>query len=107
MYSPGTYPHIQQQPQQAVTPTRPFVAAGASASGVGAKNGAGALTQQEMQAAAVAAAEHGYYNREYYVDDGENYYGDDYGDHDDYSEQGYIGAEGMKGCADGMAGVMR
>jgi len=39
------------------------------------------LTQQEMQAAAVAAAEQGYYDREYYVDEGqEHYYGEEYDD---------------------------
>ena len=48
-----------------------------------------------MQAAALAAAEHGYDNREYYVDDGENYFNDEYGDSDYYGDGGYVGAEGM------------
>ena len=45
--------------------------------------------------AALAAAEHGYDNREYYVDDGENYFNDEYGDSDYYGDGGYVGAEGM------------
>lgn len=70
------------------------------AAGAGAGGAKPSLTQQEMQAAALAAAEHGYDDREYYVDDGENYYGEEYGE-PDYGQEasavgsgGYIGAEG-------------
>ena len=44
-----------------------------------------------MQAVAVAAAEQGYDDREYYVDDGGDNYYDDYADQDLSS---YVGAEG-------------
>ncbi|XP_067949414.1 E3 SUMO-protein ligase RanBP2-like [Watersipora subatra] len=78
----GTYPHLQKQ---STTPSR-------------AQPSKPVLTQQEMQAAAVAAAEHGYNDREYYIDDG----GDDYYE-DDYSENGYetgyVGAEGYSTTA--------
>lgn len=50
-----------------------------------------ALTQQEIQAAAVAAAEQGYHDREYYVDDGNDSY---YYDYDGEDVSAYVGPEG-------------
>lgn len=79
-FTAGTYPHIQAQQVQCTTPSR---AAGKSA-----------LTHQEMQAAAAAAAEHGFDDREYFVDDGGDYCDEEY-EAGYYGEtSGYVGAEG-------------
>lgn len=68
----GTYPHLG-------TPSSRSVAKPTS------------LTEQEMQAAAVAAAEQGYHDREYYVDDGNEAYYYDY----DGEDSACVGPEGQ------------